>query len=140
MESNSRNHEQNKFRMNNNVPPCCVSLSLFFFFFFFFQQRKEWAERRVQRLKGIRRDAFWKNHENQCFELRSARDLDAGKNKPVRFPLWMIEQVMAKQMCTYNFCCFKLLPLLSYVPTVQIKNSTFWVTALHWSQFSREEN
>lgn len=34
------------------------------------------------------------NHENWHFESRSVRDLDA-----FRFPLWMIEQVIARQMC-----------------------------------------
>lgn len=79
------------------------------------------------------------NLENWRFESKLVRDLDA-----FRFPLWMIEQhdsyrmiVTARQMCMYNCCCFKLFPLLCYVPTVPIKN-IFWVTALRWSQFPRE--
>lgn len=53
------------------------------------------------------------------------------KNEPIRVPLWRTEQVTARQMCLYNFCCFKLFPLVCYVPTVQNKTSVFWVTLLY---------
>lgn len=53
------------------------------------------------------------------------------KNEPIRVPLWRTEQIRARQMHLYNFCCFKLFPLVCDVPTVQIKTSIFWVTVLY---------